>query len=142
MKSKRDDFLIYTSFITMIWISLFFLLQKGVEPFEHMDNCEKFSETSLPEKVSQVPSAIRAWRALCPNCSDALRVLCPTCFRVSCFTYFVPYAFSCLTCLVPCIFSWCSCLYCSSSLTCLRCFCHWSVSIAPENIRKPLVFWE
>ena len=26
------------------------LLRKGVDPYKHMDDCEKFNETALPEK--------------------------------------------------------------------------------------------
>ena len=34
----------------MVTISLFFLLRKGVYPYEYMDDWGKFNETSLPEK--------------------------------------------------------------------------------------------
>ena len=35
----------------MTSINLFFLLRKGVYPYEYMDDWEKFNETILPEKV-------------------------------------------------------------------------------------------
>ena len=34
----------------MISITLFFLLRKGVYPYEYMGEWEKFNETTLPEK--------------------------------------------------------------------------------------------
>ena len=40
----------HTNFLTMITISLFFVLQEGVYPYEYIDDCEKYSETPLPDK--------------------------------------------------------------------------------------------
>ena len=43
----ENIFLIHTNFLTMTSI---LLLQKGIYPYEYMDDWEKFDETSLPEK--------------------------------------------------------------------------------------------
>ena len=50
MKTCRHDFSLYTNFLTMISISLFVLLRRGVYCYEYMDDWEKFNETLLPEK--------------------------------------------------------------------------------------------
>ena len=50
MKTKIDDFLVHTIFLTMISIKFVLLLQKGVYPCEYMDDWEIFSKTILPEK--------------------------------------------------------------------------------------------
>ena len=40
----------HANFLTMIAISLFFVLRKGVYPYEYIDDCEKYSETPLLDK--------------------------------------------------------------------------------------------
>ena len=67
--------------------------------------------------VFYMPQVLRAIRALVPHVPRALRIL------VSHVSYVLLYP----TCLVPCVFSGCSylelyVLWCSSSLTCFRCF--------------------
>ena len=49
MKYFKNNFLIHTNFRTMTIISFILLLQKGVYPYEYMDDREKFNET-LPKK--------------------------------------------------------------------------------------------
>ena len=49
-KNLEEQYLIRTSFLTSIIISLFYSFPKGVDLNEHMDDCEKFNETSLSEK--------------------------------------------------------------------------------------------
>ena len=41
---------IYTNFVMEILINLFWLLRKGVYPYEYMDSWERFDETLLPDK--------------------------------------------------------------------------------------------
>ena len=43
----ENIFLIHANFLTMTSI---LLLQKGIYPYEYMDDWEKFDETSLPGK--------------------------------------------------------------------------------------------
>ena len=45
-----DDFLIRISFLTVITISLFFVLRKGVYPHEYMDDWKIFIQASLLEQ--------------------------------------------------------------------------------------------
>ena len=49
-KNLEEQYLIRTSFLTSTIISLFYSFPKGVDLYEYMDDCEKFNETSLPEK--------------------------------------------------------------------------------------------
>ena len=43
-------FLIDTNFLTTALFSLFYCCEKGVYPYQYIDDWEKFNETSLPEK--------------------------------------------------------------------------------------------
>ena len=40
----------YINFAVVTLIIFFFLLRKGVYPYEYMDSWETFNETSLPDK--------------------------------------------------------------------------------------------
>ena len=49
---KLKEIFFHTNFLTMITIS-FLLLLTGIYPYEYMDGCGKFNETSLPEKLTK-----------------------------------------------------------------------------------------
>ena len=51
MKTERNYFLIHRNFLTVITISLFYCCERC---YKYMDDWEKFSETSLPEKEDTV----------------------------------------------------------------------------------------